>query len=34
VPQTEVKLYAGADIGRMGIPGRAMAVVTHFLTGV
>jgi D-alanyl-D-alanine carboxypeptidase (penicillin-binding protein 5/6) len=34
VPQTEVKLLAGEDIGRLGIPGRAVAVMTHFLTGV
>jgi hypothetical protein len=29
-----VNLVAGEDIGRMGIPGRAVAVMTHFLTGV
>ena len=34
VPQTEVKLLAGEDVGRMGIPGRAVAVMTRFLTGV
>jgi len=34
VPQTEVKLLAGEDVGRLGIPGRAVAVMTHFLTGV
>ncbi len=34
VPQAEVQLLAGEDVGRMGIPGRAVAVVTHFLTGV
>jgi D-alanyl-D-alanine carboxypeptidase (penicillin-binding protein 5/6) len=34
VPQTQVNLVAGEDIGRMGIPGRAVAVMTHFLTGV
>jgi D-alanyl-D-alanine carboxypeptidase (penicillin-binding protein 5/6) len=34
VPQTEVSLLAGEDVGRLGIPGRAMAVMTHFLTGV
>jgi len=34
VPQTEVKLLAGEDVSRMGIPGRAVAVMTHFLTGV
>jgi len=34
VPQAEVKLLAGEDVGRLGIPGRAVAVMTHFLTGV
>ena len=34
VPQAEVKLLAGEDVGRMGIPGRAVAVVTRFLAGV
>jgi D-alanyl-D-alanine carboxypeptidase (penicillin-binding protein 5/6) len=34
VPQTEINLLAGADIDRLGIPGRAVAVVTHFITGV
>ncbi len=33
VPQSEVALLAGEDVGRMGIPGRAVAVVTHLLTG-
>ena len=33
VPQSEVALLAGDDVGRMGIPGRAVAVVTHLLTG-
>ena len=34
VPQAEVTLLAGEDVGRMGMPGRAVAVVTRFLTGV
>jgi D-alanyl-D-alanine carboxypeptidase (penicillin-binding protein 5/6) len=34
VPQTEVSLLAGEDVGRMALPGRAVAVVSHFLTGV
>ncbi len=34
VPQTEVPLVAGEDVGRMALPGRAVAVVSHFLTGV
>ena len=34
VPSTEVALLAGEDVDRMGIGGRAVAVVSHFLTGV
>lgn len=34
VPATEVSLLAGEDVDRMGIPGRAVAVMTRFLTGV
>ncbi len=34
VPQSEVALVAGEDVGRMGLPGRAVAVMSHFLTGV
>jgi D-alanyl-D-alanine carboxypeptidase (penicillin-binding protein 5/6) len=33
VPQTEVPLLAGDDVARLGIPGRAVAVVTHLITG-
>jgi D-alanyl-D-alanine carboxypeptidase (penicillin-binding protein 5/6) len=33
VPQTSVNLVAGEDVGRMGIAGRSVAVMTHFLTG-
>jgi D-alanyl-D-alanine carboxypeptidase (penicillin-binding protein 5/6) len=33
VPQTSVNLIAGEDVGRMGIAGRSVAVMTHFLTG-
>jgi D-alanyl-D-alanine carboxypeptidase (penicillin-binding protein 5/6) len=33
VPDLEVPLLAGADVPRLGLPGRAMAVVTHYLTG-
>jgi D-alanyl-D-alanine carboxypeptidase (penicillin-binding protein 5/6) len=33
VPQTEVKLLAGDDVPRLGIPGRAVAVLTHLVTG-
>ncbi len=34
VPQAEVALVAGEDVGRMALPGRAVAVMSHFLTGV
>jgi D-alanyl-D-alanine carboxypeptidase (penicillin-binding protein 5/6) len=33
VPELEVPLLAGADVPRLGLPGRAMAVVSRFLTG-
>jgi D-alanyl-D-alanine carboxypeptidase (penicillin-binding protein 5/6) len=33
VPELEVPLLAGADVARLGLPGRAMAVVSRFLTG-
>jgi D-alanyl-D-alanine carboxypeptidase (penicillin-binding protein 5/6) len=33
VPELEVPLLAGADVARLGLPGRAVAVVTRFLTG-
>jgi len=33
VPELEVPLLAGADVARLGLPGRAMAVVTRFFTG-
>jgi D-alanyl-D-alanine carboxypeptidase (penicillin-binding protein 5/6) len=33
VPQSEVKLLAGDDVPRLGIPGRAVAVLTHLVTG-
>ncbi len=33
VPQTTVNLIAGEDVGRMGIAGRSVAVMAHFLTG-
>jgi D-alanyl-D-alanine carboxypeptidase (penicillin-binding protein 5/6) len=33
VPQSEVKLLAGEDVPRLGIPGRAVAVLTHLVTG-
>jgi len=34
VPQSEVALLAGEDVGRMALPGRAVAVVSRLLTGV
>ena len=33
VPELEVPLLAGADVARLSLPGRAMAVVTRMLTG-
>ncbi len=33
VPQTDIPLVAGEDVGRMALPGRAVAVVTRLLTG-
>ena len=33
VPPTEVPLLAGLDVPRLGLPGRAMAVVSRFVTG-
>ncbi|MGE0417348.1 MAG: D-alanyl-D-alanine carboxypeptidase family protein [Acetobacteraceae bacterium] len=33
VPSMEVPLYAGADVPKLGIPGRAMAVLSRFVTG-
>ncbi len=33
VPSMEVPLLAGADVARLGLPGRAMAVMSRFVTG-
>jgi serine-type D-Ala-D-Ala carboxypeptidase (penicillin-binding protein 5/6) len=33
VPATDVPLLAGADVPKLGLPGRAMAVLTHYVTG-
>jgi D-alanyl-D-alanine carboxypeptidase (penicillin-binding protein 5/6) len=33
VPSMEVPLLAGADVGRLGLPGRAMAVVSRYVLG-
>jgi D-alanyl-D-alanine carboxypeptidase (penicillin-binding protein 5/6) len=33
VPQLEVPLLAAADVPKLGLPGRALAVLTHFVTG-
>ncbi len=33
VPDMEVPLLAGADVARLGLPGRAMAVMSHYITG-
>ena len=33
VPPMDVTLLAGADVPRLGLPGRALAVVSHWVTG-
>ena len=33
VPGMEVPLLAGADVAKLGLPGRAMAVLSHYVTG-
>jgi len=33
VPDMMIPLLAGADVQRLGLPGRAMAVLSHFITG-
>ncbi len=33
VPEMNVPLLAGADVARLGLPGRAVAVLSHYLTG-
>jgi D-alanyl-D-alanine carboxypeptidase (penicillin-binding protein 5/6) len=33
VPDMTVTLLAGADVPRLGLPGRALAVLAHFVTG-
>jgi D-alanyl-D-alanine carboxypeptidase (penicillin-binding protein 5/6) len=33
VPAMDVPLLAGEDVGRLGLPGRAMAVLSHYVTG-
>jgi len=33
VPSMDVPLLAGADVPRMALPGRAMAVLAHYVTG-
>jgi D-alanyl-D-alanine carboxypeptidase (penicillin-binding protein 5/6) len=33
VPQMQVPLLAGADVPRMALPGRALAVLVHYVTG-
>lgn len=33
VPSMDVPLLAGADVPKLSLPGRAMAVLTHFVTG-
>ena len=33
VPEMSVPLLAGADVARLGLPGRALAVLSHYITG-
>jgi len=33
VPSMDVPLLAGADVPKLGLPGRAMAVLSHYVTG-
>jgi D-alanyl-D-alanine carboxypeptidase (penicillin-binding protein 5/6) len=33
VPAMEVPLLAGADVPKLGLPGRAIAVLSHYVTG-
>jgi serine-type D-Ala-D-Ala carboxypeptidase (penicillin-binding protein 5/6) len=33
VPVMEVPLLAGADVPKLGLPGRAIAVMSHYVTG-
>jgi D-alanyl-D-alanine carboxypeptidase (penicillin-binding protein 5/6) len=33
VPDMDVPLLAGADVPKLGLPGRAIAVLTHYMTG-
>ncbi len=33
VPSLEVPLYAGEDVPKLGLPGRAVAVLAHYVTG-
>jgi D-alanyl-D-alanine carboxypeptidase (penicillin-binding protein 5/6) len=33
VPQTEMPLLAGEDVGRLGVGGRAVKVLAHYVTG-
>ena len=33
VPEMDVPLLAGADVPRLGLPGRAVAVLSHYALG-
>jgi serine-type D-Ala-D-Ala carboxypeptidase (penicillin-binding protein 5/6) len=33
VPDTSMPLLAGADVPLLGLPGRAVATLSHYLTG-
>jgi D-alanyl-D-alanine carboxypeptidase (penicillin-binding protein 5/6) len=34
VPEMTAPLLAGADVPKLGLPGRAIAVLTHYVTGI
>jgi len=33
VPQMQIPLLAGSDVARLSLPGRALAVLAHYVTG-
>jgi hypothetical protein len=33
VPNAEIKLLAAQSVGRLGVAGRAVAVLAHYVTG-
>ena len=33
VPEMSVPLVAGADVAKLNLPGRAIAILSHYVTG-